>query len=143
MKLKFLVSALLIAATAAHSIASAKTVDNFNFKKANTYKDGQFSDVTSDKWFASSVAASYELGFMNGTGDSEFSPNGNVTVAQAITIASRVNDAYHVKSTKFEGGKNWYDPYVDYAVKNGIITDGQFDSYTRNITRAEMAVVFS
>ena len=143
MKLKFLVSALLIAATAAHSIASAKTVNNFNFKKANTYKDGQFSDVTSDKWFASSVAASYELGFMNGTGDSEFSPNGNVTVAQAITIASRVNDAYHVKSTKFEGGKNWYDPYVDYAVKNGIITDGQFDSYTRNITRAEMAVVFS
>lgn len=140
MKNKFF-KGLALAAMAAVFSATASAA---GFSKPNTYKDGQFSDVSNDKWFASSVASSYELGFMNGTDDTVFSPNGDVTVAQAITIASRVNDAYHSKGTSFDqSGKNWYDCYVDYAIANGIITDGQFDSYTRNITRSEMAVVFS
>jgi len=140
MKKKLFLGTALAAVLAVTSITASAA----GFTKPNTYKDGQFTDVTSDKWFATSVASSYELGFMNGTDDKVFSPTGNVTVAQAITIAARVNDAYSSKGTAFDqGGKNWYDCYVDYAIKNGIITDGQFDSYTRNITRAEMAVVFS
>ena len=41
------------------------------------------------------------------------------------------------------GAKTWYEPYVAYCVANGIIKDGQFDSYDRAITRGEMAVVFA
>lgn len=140
MKKKLFLGSALAAVLAVTSI----TTSGAGFTKPNTYKDGQFSDVTSDKWYAQSVASAYELGFMNGTDDTVFSPTGNVTVAQAITIAARVNDAYSSKGTSFDqSGTNWYDCYVDYAINNGIITDGQFDSYTRNITRAEMAVVFS
>jgi len=132
---------VVAAAVAALSIGSAAA----GFEKTNTYTQGMFNDVNANHWFAPSVSSSYELGFMNGTSDNMFSPTGNVTVAQAVTIAARLNDAYFGKNTVFDqsSGKNWYDCYVKYAVDNSIISDSQFDNYTRNITRAEMAVVFA
>ncbi|MBQ9922839.1 MAG: hypothetical protein IJO52_11660, partial [Clostridia bacterium] len=41
-----------------------------------------------------------------------------------------------------ESGGKWYDMYVDYAKENGIITQNQFDDYTREIKRYEMAEIF-
>ncbi len=115
---------------------------NAAFTKVLDYNDGRFTDVTADKWYAKEVASAYELGFMNGTSDTLFSPQGNVTVAQAVTIAVRVNAAADGKQEPAGQGEFWYSPYVDYAVENGIIEKGQFDSFTRNITRAEMACLF-
>ena len=66
---------------------------NADFSKINTYTEGMFSDVTPDKWYESSVASAYELGFMKGSSDSAFEPEGNMTVAEAITIASRMTEA--------------------------------------------------
>ncbi len=116
---------------------------NAAFAKPNTYTEGQFKDVQSNAWFAKEVSSAYELGFMNGTATDVFSPEGNVTVAQGITMASRVNASYNGKEIASTQGGNWYDAYVKYAIDNGIMKDGQFDSYTRNITRAEMATLFA
>ena len=117
---------------------------NAGFTKTLTYKDGQFKDVKANAWYAKEVQSAYELGFMNGTGADIFAPDGNVTVAQGITMASRVHASYNGKtapSNSKEG--NWYDTFVKYALDNKIIADGQFDSYTRNITRAEMGTLFA
>ncbi|MBQ8758751.1 MAG: S-layer homology domain-containing protein, partial [Clostridia bacterium] len=59
------------------------------FVKTNTYADGQFTDVGNDAWYASEVKNTYELGLMNGISGGLFDPEGNVTVAEAITMASR------------------------------------------------------
>ena len=115
---------------------------NAGFAKTNTYTKGQFKDVKDTAWYEKEVASAYELGFMNGTGTDVFSPDGNVTVAQGITMASRVNASYNGKEIT-GSGKNWYDVYVDYAKKNGLVSENQFDDYNRNITRAEMATLFA
>ena len=35
-----------------------------------------------------------------------------------------------------------YQPYVDYAMENGLIAQGDFSSYTAKATRAQMAYLF-
>ena len=125
------------------AVLSLTTIANAAFTKTNTYTKGQFKDVKDTAWYEKEVSSAYELGFMNGTASDVFSPDGNVTVAQGITIASRVNASYNGKGEITGSGKNWYDVYVDYAKKNGLITENQFDDYNRNITRAEMATLFA
>ncbi len=115
-----------------------------SFAKTNTYTDGQFKDVKTDAWYAKEVASAYELGFMNGTSTDVFSPEGNVTVAQGITMAVRVHANFNGKEAPANSTSgNWYDSFVKYALDNGIIKADDFDSYTRNITRAEMATLFA
>ena len=63
---------------------------NAAFEKINTYSDN-FSDVKDTAWYADNVKIAYELGFMNGKSDSKFDPDGNVTVAEGIAMASRVH----------------------------------------------------
>ena len=65
-------------------------VTEISFEKVNTY-NGNFSDVADTAWYAENVKKAFELGFMNGKSEGKFDPNGNVTVAEAITMASRVN----------------------------------------------------
>ena len=112
------------------------------FTKTLSYADGSFSDVKSTSWYAKEVASAYELGFMNGKGEGTFAPDGNVTVAEAITMASRVHAIYNGKEIAKTEGK-WYDMYVQYALANGIIAEGQYTNFDRNIMRYEMAVMFA
>ena len=124
-----------IAAAAALAVGSL-SVSAEGFAKTNTYTPGMFNDVPASEWYASSVSSSYELGFMKGTADGVFSPEGNMTVAEAVTIAARVHDAYNAKGTAFsQNGANWYDEYVKYAVDNGIIKADAFDDYDRPVKR--------
>ena len=110
------------------------------FSKKNTY-EGQFTDVAETAWYKNDVASAYELGFVKGTSDTLYSPNSTVTVAEAVTMAARAHAEYNGKAISESGGK-WYDMYVDYAKENGIITQNQFDDYTREIKRYEMAEIF-
>ena len=128
---------VLIAVFTLATVASAA-----GFTKNLTYADGTFSDVKSTSWYAKEVASAYELGFMNGKGEGTFAPDGNVTVAEAITMASRVHAIYNGKEIATTDGK-WYDMYVQYALANGIIAEGQYENYDRNIMRYEMAVMFA
>ena len=61
-----------------------------NFQKNNTYKN-QFTDVTSSQWYAASVREAYEYSLMNGTDTDKFAPGSYITIAQAITLASRLD----------------------------------------------------
>lgn len=122
---------------------SGETGTDHAFSAVRTYGN-QFTDVTADKWFYKYVKTAYEYGLANGTGATTFSPDSKFTVVQALTAAANIHAAYN-KSTvpAAAAGEVWYTPYVNYCIKNGIITKTQFSDYTKNITRGDMAVVFA
>ncbi|MDP4132892.1 MAG: S-layer homology domain-containing protein, partial [Bacillota bacterium] len=102
-----------------------------------------FSDVNSKDWFYKIVEKIYNSGLMKGNSNTTFNPSGNMTVAEAITMAVRLYNANSGgKDSDFTSTTPWYQTYIDYAIKYGIIKDGDFDNYTRTITRAEMAYIF-
>jgi len=113
------------------------------FAPKRTYA-GQFTDVTTDKWFHKFVKMAYEYALANGTSTTKFSPDNKFTVAQALTAAANIHTAYNGTAVRAaKSGEKWYDPYVEYCVQNGIITANQFANYDKNITRGEMAIVFA
>ena len=112
------------------------------FSPIRTYEN-QFADVASH-WSLSFVKTAYEYGLANGTSKTAFSPEGKFTVAQALTAAANIHTAYTGKTVRAAAaGEAWYTPYVAYCIENGIIKDGQFTDYNKNITRGDMAIVFA
>ncbi len=111
-----------------------------NFKTVNRYRAGQFTDVKASDWFADNVKSAYELGLMKGNSSATFAPNATITVAEAVTVAARVRDIYWEDGTSFtaKAGAAWYQPYVDYAIANGMMNTAPAD-YERPATRAELA----
>jgi hypothetical protein len=73
------------------------------FEKVNTY-NGNFSDVKDTSWYAENVKTAYELGFMNGKAEGKFDPDGNVTVVEGITMASRLHAIYRGGEVVVEDG---------------------------------------
>lgn len=119
------------------------TPDNPTFEKQREYTDS-FIDVTKDKWFYDYVKTAYEYKLANGTSETTFSPDNKFTVAQALTAAANIHNAYNNKTVRAaETGEAWYVPYVEYCVENGIVSEGQFADFDANITRGDMAVVFA
>lgn len=112
-----------------------------NFKASNTYNN-QFTDMAQDFWATPLVELCYKYGLMNGTSASTFSPKQNLSVAQAIVMADRIHEIYNTGKSTLANGTPWYQPYVDYALENGIIAEGDFTDYTANVTRAQMAQIF-
>ena len=133
----------------ANPMPLAKKISGFDnseagaFTKSRTYSD-QFTDVTKDKWFYEYVKMAYEYALANGTSTTKFSPDNKFTVAQALTAAANIHNAYNGTSVRAaKSGESWFAPYVEYCVENKIIANGQFSDYNKNITRGEMAIVFA
>ena len=118
-----------------------------NFLQANTYTPGMFADVDENEWYGyndgGAIANAYIYGLMRGNSATTFNPTGNITLAEAITVAARVRSIYLTGEDSFVMGAPWYQVYVDYAVEKGIIGASDFADYTRAATRAEMAYIFS
>lgn len=100
-----------------------------------TYTDGMFRDVAANAWYQKGVAGAVRFGLMKGYEGNLFKPSGNVTLAETITMAARLNSIYANGKDAITqtGGNQWYAPYVEYAVANGIVK-----ADTRNKTAAEM-----
>ena len=82
---KIAVGTVVATLTAALAVSASAA----GFAKTQTYTDGMFTDVAGTEWYAAEVKSTYELGLMNGQGNGIFAPSGNVTVGEAITMASR------------------------------------------------------
>lgn len=133
--LSLLLAAVMVCALLPTSAGAA-------FSTTRTYKSGQFTDVADSAWFAKDVKKVYELGLMNGNSTTTFNPKGMFTVAEALTVAGRMHHLAHGGNGSLpKAAGAWYQGAVNYCLAQGIITKGQFDSYTRNATRAEMAGV--
>ncbi len=105
-----------------------------------------FSDVGPRDWFNLWSDLAYNLGLMEGVGGGRFAPDKTLTVAEALKLAAEmesryIGDDFHNHSSASSGA--WYSPAVDYCIARGILSSGTFSSYTRTITRAEMAQIFA
>lgn len=126
-------------------------VDSFHtqgihFMRTTAYSQGQFTDVPASQWFTRSVADAFELGLMKGDSATTFNPYGDVTLAEAITMASRIHSIYYTGTENFNQGSGgaWYQTYLDYAYNNGIIDDSYYNTdVTVKATRAQFAEVLS
>lgn len=131
-----LVSALIITAWPVHAFAEVK-----EFVKINEYT-GSFTDIKDTDWFKEDVISSFETGLLKGKEANIFDPYGNITLAEAITLAARVHSIYTESPIENTNNGQWYQPYIDYAAVNGLIIEGEFKDFAKVASRAEVAYVF-
>ena len=110
-----------------------------NFVKSASYESGRFADVNSNNWFEAGVKTAYELGLMKGNSATTFNPDGETTIAETLALACRIHSIYQGESPDFSGAGLWYQPYVDYAIKTGMIKSDEYSDYTKKATRANFA----
>lgn len=80
---------------------------------------------------------------MQGVSSDSFGITGNITIAEAITMACRLHSIYHTGEDSFvQSGSTWYQVYVDYAKINDILPRS-YSNYDRAATRAEFAEILS
>ncbi len=116
-----------------------------NFKKVNSYPAGKFTDVAPTDWYAANVKEAFELDLVKGVSESSFNPSGNITVAEAVTLAARLHSIYHEGKADFVQNTPWYQVFLDYAYENHIIDMYGFNhiDYNEAITRWEFAKIFA
>ncbi|MCQ2565972.1 MAG: S-layer homology domain-containing protein [Clostridia bacterium] len=123
---------------------SAFGLHNFTQKDDNKYFRGKLFDLINDEsWYMPYVVSVFEYGLMSGYPDNTFKPQADITLAEVITVASKMHDIYYGGSGDFTPGRDWYSILVSYAIGNGIIGDGEFDDYNRKATRGEVARIFA
>ena len=117
-----------------------------NFDKAQSYKPGQFPDISENEWFGFNkqrvVCKVYELGLMQGKG-AMFDPNAGVTLAEAVTMAARLNNIYSGGDWEFHQSSPWYYTHLEYAVYKDIVGFETFKDLAKSATRGEMAYIFA
>ena len=125
------------------AIALTFAVSAADFAKTKVYENN-FPDISDTEWYAADVKNTYELGLMNGDTSGNFIPEGNITVAEAITVASRAAAIAKGETIANADGK-WYQMYVNYAVSAGIINADTFDAsdFDRAAKRHEVASLFA
>ncbi len=127
-------------------VVSEEATSDVVFPRRNVYHQGQFSDVPANQWYTDSVANAFAFGLMTGTSAATFDPYGEVTVAEAITMAARMHSIYTTGTENFDqsSGSAWYQCYLDYAYENGIIGYDYYNSdVTFAATRSEYAEIFA
>jgi hypothetical protein len=139
---KFTVRIVCLIILSAMLVTGASAAGLENFQKTAAYT-GVFTDVPSDSWYYKNVADAYEYGLMRGVSDNQFGPGENVRLSEAVAMAARLHCKYQTGQDSFTQGTPWYQTYVDYAVSNGIIIEGQYADFSAFATRAQFAQIFA
>ncbi len=137
-----LVLALACAALTAAAFAEAPGLGAFA-EDTQTYRTGQFSDVAEGAWYESAVKTVVCKGIMSGTGEG-FLPDKPMTWAEAATIAARLHAAYHGGTIPETAGEYWYQRYLDYDAKNGLLPEnfpGAWQAGIQDITREDLCLL--
>ena len=88
-------------------------------------EDTGFADVSGDAWYAGAVAYCQERGWMSGTSDDTFSPNGTMTRAMLATVLYRQEGSpavTGVDSFTDTADDTWYSAAVVWASGGGIMS---------------------
>lgn len=99
-----------------------------------TSEKSDFSDVEHNAWYSEYIAAAKKHGIINGISDSEFDPNGNVTIEQSCVIISKAArlcgiennlDGSEIEEALRENGiseiSEWARAGTAFAIKNKIL----------------------
>lgn len=100
-------------------------------------------------WAKDYINRAADAGWVNGTGDGLFQPNGTLTRAMFVTMLAGLAgvDEADYPGSQFPdvSAAQWYAPSVAWAASEGIVSgtdDGRFLP-DRNITRQEMAQIMA
>lgn len=109
-------------------------------------RQSNFNDIT-NHWASTPIKYLADRGIINGMNDSTFAPNNNITRAEFITLLAKM-DNINVNNHKAQNfidvpANAWFNPYVDWAAKNGITSGTTATTFAPNdnITREQMAVM--
>lgn len=139
--LSFLLVAILAVTILPTYASAAGSLSNFS--KINTYTAGLFKDVPTTQWYADEVQFTYEYNLFNGKTTTTFAPDSNLNLSEAIKLAAVMHSYYNTGTlTLSPGSPVWYQPYVDYALQNGIIPSS-YPNYEANATRSDFAKIFA
>lgn len=117
---RFQASALALALAATVCFGSLVSADN------------RFTDVPDSHWAHDAIEYVVDEGLFAGTSETTFNPEGTMTRAMLWVVLARMDDV----NTNASSGEAWYQPGLDWAVKNGI-SDGT--NPNNNITREQFA----
>ncbi|WP_459195657.1 S-layer homology domain-containing protein [Wukongibacter baidiensis] len=98
------------------------------------YTTDKFSDIEQSDWFVQTVAKLVGKGIINGYPDGTFRPQDSINVDAFIKMTV-VALKYEVKN----GEGYWAQTYIDKAKEIGIVKNGEFSDFTREINRGEIA----
>ena len=79
-----------------------------NFKTVRPYSVNKFQDVPAGSWFYDNVKRSYELNLIDGRSDTSYAPYENMTIAEAIKIATCLHSIYYTGTVTLENGNPWH-----------------------------------
>ena len=114
------------------------------FGKIRSYEEDKFKDVSENAWYAESVKSAYEKGLVNGATEETFNPDGEITIAETITLAARIHSTYNSNGYEFrQTGNKWYQTYVDYATENAIIGENEYADYTKKSNRLDFVSIIA
>lgn len=103
-----------------------------------------FPDVKDGDWWTDNINAAAHVGLVAGNADGSFDPKGQLTWAQTLVFATRL-DQYskgeHIYGAEDQAGK-WYQIYLDYCLAEGIIASAPADM-GKAIDRANAALIFA
>lgn len=94
-----------------------------------------FSDVPTSAWYYSYVAALYQDNVIDGYTDGTFRPTGQVTYGQALKLILVAANYPEQPAT----GSHWASGYLDLAIGEGIVAQGEIPSLDAAATRLEIA----
>lgn len=109
-------------------------------------KQSNFKD-TANHWANEPIKYLADRGIINGMNDNQFAPNNNITRAEFITLLAKMDniDINKYKAENFTDvpANAWFNPYIDWAAKNGITSGTTANTFApnNNITREQMAVM--
>ena len=119
-----------------------------NAKHEDICPSSSFADAPAyGSWAHEGIDYCIDREYMNGTGSGLFSPDGDVTRAQLVTIIYRIEGepATEFKGTFADVEDNlWYSKAIEWAAANGIVNgvgEGRFDP-AGAITREQIATIF-
>ena len=123
------------------TVQNPPVVTNYNYAK--------FSDISAQAWYAPTIAVAYETGMLQGTDKDErgrlvMNPQGQLTLAQAITMVARIYEKMSGITIMVYAPKPWYRPYMDYAKNYNLLPFDELcnmHNMNKPITRAQFASI--
>ena len=100
-----------------------------------------FTDIVANAWYYNDVRTAWQTGLIDGRTPTAFSPDDNLTYAEAVKLAACMHELYTTGVVTLQNGSPWYQSYVDYARANGIISGDQ--NWNAQATRAGYMGIFA
>lgn len=133
----FLACAMLASLAAPAASAEEEKVSDADTAPAASAEERTFSDVASGSWYYTYVTDLTAAGVVGGYPDGTFNPNGATTAGEALKLILLASGFDKQEAT--DG--NWASGYLDYAVKQGYVEDGEITDLNEPISRALIAKI--